>query len=673
MKKNIYLLILLAFFALPCKAQTPMAVPHGSFEQWDSHSGYSISFMMASIPIFDSYATPTGWNYLSYPVNESISVFGNNVSISTSIPLILAEETTTAVPAGNKAAKLESFMLSDVVSPAAYALMSSNLDSTLTQTVFPSILCNGAVNLDNFMPLVSTLLSNLDSAAQLLTALDTVDVNHLITGGMALGTFEPTRLTGSYKYQAAGSVDNGGVVILGTRYNNTTHRRDVVGGGANIALTNAANYTPFTVNYQSLHELLPSEPEQAADSLIILILSSASTTMQQGSTLCIDNLVLWHDTLIGPADTCAAIVGLTATPDIHEAAINWSTTGTVAGYELEYGAAGFTQGTGTLVTLTNNTYSLSNLDANSSYDVYVRALCNDSIYGDWSMLHFTTLPDTCASVLDLVIASIVFDAFPQYVLEWWQTSQPDHWEVVYGLQGTDVEQGTVVTTNENSFAIYELEQAGALAPNTRYYFGVRSVCEDSVYGEWEFVEYLTPCAQVESLVVWDDSVTVTSDNQLEGYRATWTDTNNTRWYVSVGNPSNSIPDHWNPGEEVSEPIWHLPKLMPNRQYYVELVPYCGEDNSGELEWILFTTTTIGIQQVQVLNLSVYPNPASGSCFVNLSSDEPALLELFSYDGRLLQTVQSHGGDIQLELPSQGVFLLQATTPSGKVTRKIINK
>ena len=275
MKKNIYLLILLAFFALPCKAQTPMAVPHGSFEQWDSHSGYSISFMMASIPIFDSYATPTGWNYLSYPVNESISVFGNNVSISTSIPLILAEETTTAVPAGNKAAKLESFMLSDVVSPAAYAMMSSNLDSTLTQTVFPSILCNGAVNLDNFMPLVSTLLSNLDSAAQLLTALDTVDVNHLITGGMALGTFEPTRLTGSYKYQAAGSGDNGGVVILGTRYNNTTHRRDVVGGGANIALTNAANYTPFTVNYQSLHELLPSEPEQAADSLIILILSSA--------------------------------------------------------------------------------------------------------------------------------------------------------------------------------------------------------------------------------------------------------------------------------------------------------------------------------------------------------------------------------------------------------------
>jgi hypothetical protein len=244
---------------------------------------------------------------------------------------------------------------------------------------------------------------------------------------------------------------------------------------------------------------------------------------------------------------------------------------------------------------------------------------------------------------------------------------------VYGLQGTDVEQGTIVTTNENSFAIYELEEAGALAPNTRYYFGVRSVCEDSVYGEWEFVEYLTPCAQVESLVVWDDSVTVTSDNQLEGYRATWTDTNNTRWYVSVGDPSNSIPDHWNPGEEVSEPIWHLPKLMPNRQYYVELVPYCGEDNSGELKWILFTTTTIGIQQVQVLHLSVYPNPAMGSCEVSLSSDEPAELQLFSLDGSLLQTLQSTGGSVRLELPSKGVFLLQAVTPSGKVTRKIVNK
>jgi hypothetical protein len=63
----------------------------------------------------------------------------------------------------------------------------------------------------------------------------------------------------------------------------------------------------------------------------------------------------------------------------------------------------------------------------------------------------------------------------------------------------------------------------------------------------------------------------------------------------------------------------------------------------------------------------------GSCEVSLSSDEPAELQLFSHDGRLLQTVQSTGSSLRLQLPSKGVFLLQAITPSGKVTRKIVNK
>ena len=668
------LFVLVAFFCLPTKAQTSMSVPNGSFELWTTHSGYSVSLFGSPILVYDSFPTPTGWDYLTYPVNESISFFGMSININTDLPLVKVSQETGTVPAGSSALKLETFMLEDIVSPTVYTLAQGALDSTLTQTVFPSILSTGEIDLDHFMPLMSSLLTNMDSIESLLASLATMDVNYLISGGIALGAFEPSRLTGSYKYQSATTGDNGGVLLLGTRYNPITHQRDVVGGGANIGLTDIANYTPFTVDYVSLHQLEPSYPEVAPDSLVVLILSSASSNIQQGSYLCVDNLLLWQDSVVvDEPDTCASIVGLTATPDIHEAVINWSTTGTVGSYELEYGAAGFAQGSGTYVTLANNTYSLSNLDANSSYDVYVRTVCNDTIYGDWGSLQFTTLPDTCAQVLNLEINTIVVDAPPQYVMEWWSYSTPDHWEVAYGVQGTDLAQGTVVTTNERSFNIYELEEAGALAPNTLYYFGVRSVCEDDVYGDWEFVEYLTPCAQVESIVVWDDSVTVTSDNRLEGYRATWTDTNNTRWYVSVGDPSNPIPDHWNPGEEVSEPLWHLPKLEPNRQYYVEVVPYCGENNTGELKWVLFTTTTIGIQQVQVLHLSVYPNPAMGSCEVSLSSDEPAELQLFSHDGRLLQTVQSTGSNLRLQLPSKGVFLLQAITPSGKVTRKIVSK
>ena len=43
----------------------------------------------------------------------------------------------------------------------------TNLDTMLTQTVFPSILTTGAVNLDSLIPIVTTLLANTDSAAVL--------------------------------------------------------------------------------------------------------------------------------------------------------------------------------------------------------------------------------------------------------------------------------------------------------------------------------------------------------------------------------------------------------------------------------------------------------------------------------------------------------------------------
>ena len=675
MKKILLLVFSVALMSFSVSAQTHMAVPHGSFEQWTNHPGYSASISILSLPIYSSFTTPTGWNYLSYPVDTSFSTPLGNASINTAIPLVLASQETTSVPDSSYAAKLQSFMLEDIVSAGVYTLLAANLDSMLTEMVFPSILSTGEVNLEHFIPILNSLLSNMDSVEALLASLATIDVNYLITGGMALNGFEPSRLTGFYKYQSASSGDNGGVLLLGTHYNTTTHQRDVVGGGVNISLTDIANYTPFTVDYVSLHEMEPSFPEQAPDSLIILLLSSASTTMQQGSYMCVDNLALWHDTnTVVEPDTCAGITSLAVTPDIHEAVVNWSTSAVVNGFELEYGAAGFAQGSGTLVSLTNNTYALSSLAANTAYDIYVRTVCANSTYGDWSSLQFTTLPDTCASVLYLSLESRVYDTWPEYELEWNGSSQPDHWEVVYGPQGSDMWQWPVVTTYETRFDVNQLERDGLLTPNTLYYFGVRSVCENEVYGEWEFVEYLTPCAQIEEATLWDDSVSVTSEGRLQGYRVSWIDTINTEWYVTCDFTDNPIPGYFSGyTETVTEPFCYLPELRPGRQYYVEISPRCGEDNYGQSEFIFFTTREVGIQQVEAISLSVYPNPASGSCEVTLSSDEPAELSLYSLDGHLLQTIVYKSSPVELQLPAQGVYLLQATTAAGKTTHKIVCK
>ena len=173
--------------------------------------------------MYDGYSTPTGWDYLAYPVNQSFTALGSTVTVNTSIPLIKVSQETGSVPDSSSAVKLQTFMLSEIVTGLVYTLAAPNLDPMLTSTVFPSILATGEVNLDSLIPLITTLLASTDSLQSMLTGLAATDVNNLITGGIALGSFEPSRLTGSYKYHSGDSADNGGVLMLQRRRADAGH------------------------------------------------------------------------------------------------------------------------------------------------------------------------------------------------------------------------------------------------------------------------------------------------------------------------------------------------------------------------------------------------------------------------------------------------------------------
>ena len=580
MKKLLYLVLLCCVMQGVAYSQITMPVSNGSFEQWTSHSGYNVSIMGMNLPVYEAYFTPTEWDYLAYPVNEAFSVYGSTINVNTTLPLIKISQETGTVPDGSKAVKLETFMLSDIVSGLVYVMAASELDPILTSTVFPSILSTGVVNVDSLMPLVTTVLANTDSLMSILRPMASMDVNNFITGGIDLGGNTPSQLNGYYKYQSGESTDNGGVIMLGTRYNTTTQRREVVGGGINIALTDISSFTPFTVEYQSLHELDPSFAEQAPDSLIVLLVSSANNERAHGSYLCVDNLNLMFDT----------------TSVVEE--------------------------------------------------------------------------DTCASVLNLMAINTAYDAFPLIELQWTGSSQPDHWQIEYGPQGFTLGNGTTVSSNTTSFAFYELEEQGILQPNTWYDFYVRSVCDDDTYGEWDSIHYRTFCAKVSNLAMADDNITVNADGLLEGYRITWSDATDTwQWMVSYGIAGTDTGNN----EVVDEPQFNMPPLRPETRYEVWVYSLCDEDNYGEPQYLSFTTSTVGIANVEAVQMEVYPNPANGRCVVTLPDNTEAELNLYSADGRLIKTIANASGATELQLPSQGVFLLQATTQAGTATRKIINR
>lgn len=668
-KKGLFLFFLL-FLGGALRAQIPMPLSNGSFEQWSNHQGYSVRVLILNVPVYSAYTTPTGWGYPTYPVNETVSLMGMNININTSVPLIVASRDTAQAPDSSSAVKLQSFMISDIVSSTVLNVAGSSIDSSLTQQVIPSILTTGQVDLVAMIPLITNLLSGTGDIMTMLPSLLAMDVNDYITGGIALNGYEPSRLTGSYKYQSAVGGDNGGVILVGTRYNTSTHQRDIVGLGYNIDLVDTGVYTPFSVEYQPLSALVPGTVDQTPDSLIVALVSSANANLQQGSMLWIDNLMLWQD-------TCADITGLTAVPAIHEAVLSWSVNDTVAGYEIEYGTAGFTPGTGTTTTTSNTTLTLTGLAASTQYDAYVRAACSNSLYGNWSLVQFTTADDTCATVLDLTLVSNTYDAFPEMELQWRGSSQPDHWRVEYGPQGFALGTGTVVETEESSFAIYELERLQALTPNTWYDFYVTAVCGDDIFGEWDSVHYRTFCANVDMLTVNQDeeNLTVTPNHRISGYSVSWTDTTDTRqWGLTYGIYNPEYPDLWGTHVTVDTPYFEFPPLAPESVYTVMVSALCGDENYGDIVMTNFTTIGItGIDDVIASAvLAIRPNPAHGQCEVTLAPEVTAL-SLYSIDGRLLDTQSVTEEKIVLHLPAPGVFMLHVTTPRGTSTHKIVNR
>ena len=493
-RASLLLLAICLLFSLNLSAQTQdstIAIPNPSFENWSNGNGYSVTVVIFPLQVYSSYTYPTGWNYPTYPVNESITYSGMTVNVNTNLPLLKVANQTSGAVDGSHALKMQSFMLSDIISSTVYNLASSSLDPMLTTTVFPTVLSTGAVDIDNLLPLLSTLTSSLGSLSQVLSTFINVDLNTLIAGGVALNGATPDKLTGYYKYTSAVGGDNGGILILGSKYNTATHKREIVGGGYTVALTDTSNYAPFEVNYTPISDVYPSFPNVEADSLIILMLSSANATPQQGSALFLDNLQLWAQQA-AVADTCSAVFNQHVIEvDTNSATIGWGFEGNVFDFEVEYGAQGFAQGGGTTLHPSESFMHLSNLQPGTCYDIYVRCGCGNNLWGNWSSITFCTDtlvppvipdPDTCSAVFNLHVINVDTTSA---TIGWAFEGNVFDFEVEYGAQGFAQGSGTTLHPSESFLYLTDLQ------PDTYYDIYVRCGCGNDLWGNWAMMTFHT--------------------------------------------------------------------------------------------------------------------------------------------------------------------------------------
>jgi hypothetical protein len=88
-----------------------------------------------------------------------------------------------------------------------------------------------------------------------------------------------------------------------------------------------------------------------------------------------------------------ALYAINAT--INSADLGWTENGTAVSWEVEYGAPGFTPGTGTVVITGTNPLNLTGLTSATTYDFYVRAVCGPADSSLWDGPNAFTTAGTC--------------------------------------------------------------------------------------------------------------------------------------------------------------------------------------------------------------------------------------------------------------------------------------
>ena len=128
------------------------------------------------------------------------------------------------------------------------------------------------------------------------------------------------------------------------------------------------------------------------------------------------------------------------------AELSWTEGGTESLWNIEYGLAGYTQGSGTTLSASTNPYTLNGLTSGTIYDIYIQADCGAGDTSSWvGPLSFTTLCETFN-----VPYTENFDSTSTGTST--NPTVPNCWSFIDGGSG----YGYVSSTAANSFYLYNV-------------------------------------------------------------------------------------------------------------------------------------------------------------------------------------------------------------------------
>ena len=178
---------------------------------------------------------------------------------------------------------------------------------------------------------------------------------------------------------------------------------------------------------------------------------------------------------------CVSPTNLTAVrlaTDPTRVNISWLANGDENSWQVQYGTAGFSLGSGTILLSSNNSKMIFNLSENTSYEFYVRSNCSNDQNSNWiGPVVVAAIPvEDCIAPSNLTVVRNGTNSSGATV-SWTAGGSESSWEIQYGNVGFVVGNGTPMISQSMTAAVIGLQ-------TTSYDFYVRAICSATQSSPW---------------------------------------------------------------------------------------------------------------------------------------------------------------------------------------------
>lgn len=430
--------------------------------------------------------------------------------------------------------------------------------------------------------------------------------------------------------------------------------------GSSLTIPDDAELLASTLNqsssFQTFSIVLPGNSNASVKRLYFMWHNDGSVENEPAAA--VDNVSL--DFI-----SCAAPVNLYAyniTPE--SAMINWTEIGNATSWNLYYRTT--TASSWTMVANVTPPYLLNNLSEETSYTMYVKAICdeNDTTTSPASFASSFTTTSSCPAPTGVTVSSITANSF---IVNWNAGGEETNWTISYKPSTASTWTDVAVTTKPYTIT--------GLAGSTTYSVRVKADCSSNDASQW--VSYTGTITTLEAPC--PSPYSFSADN-ISSHSADiqWMQESNTAdsWklaYRKMGGSWDTI--------FVNNTHHTFTNLLPSATYMVRIYAVCSSTSTSTVPLIgTFTTTaeadTTGIRDHNYLaqNISLYPNPMNDA--IRIQSPVPVVkVEIFDILGQNIRSIIPTTNNIIITLNDKapGLYLARITTKEGIITKRFVKK